>query len=157
LLPGFSPRILPRFCFPAGFSPGSPRRSFLDNGENRFFGEILAEIRGGNEKDPAGKTVLILAKIVMLQVGSSNGDDSTTNFTRSSGEFNLKSLKILAGPCQGSFAVFTAVGKNSAKKKKYCSEPYIRYALAKLFWGCQINLASRENQNYFLPISSRLF
>ncbi len=46
----FSPRMLSRFCFPAGFSPGSWRTvfSWRDPGEYRFLGEILAEIRGGN-------------------------------------------------------------------------------------------------------------
>ena len=46
----FSPRMLSRFCFPAGFSPGSRRRDFFlaDPGEYRFPGGILAEIRSGN-------------------------------------------------------------------------------------------------------------
>ena len=46
----FSPRMLSRFCFPTGFSPGSWRRvfSWRDPGEYRFLGGILAEIRGGN-------------------------------------------------------------------------------------------------------------
>ena len=46
----FSPRMLSRFCFPAGFSPGSWRRvfSWRDPGEYRFLGGILAEIHGGN-------------------------------------------------------------------------------------------------------------
>jgi len=46
----FSPGILPRFCFPAEFSPGSWKRffSWLDPGEYRFLGEILAEMRGRN-------------------------------------------------------------------------------------------------------------
>ena len=46
----FSPRMLSRFCFPAGFSPGSWRRvfSWRDPGEYRFLGGILAEIRGGS-------------------------------------------------------------------------------------------------------------
>ena len=46
----FSPRMLWRFCFPAGFSPGSWRRvfSWRDPGEYRFLSGILADIRGGN-------------------------------------------------------------------------------------------------------------
>ena len=46
----FSPRMLSRFYFPAGFSPGSWRRvfSWRDPGEYRFLGGVLAEKRGGN-------------------------------------------------------------------------------------------------------------
>ena len=46
----FSLRMLSRFCFSAGFSPGSWRRvfSWQDPSEYRFLGEILAEIRSGN-------------------------------------------------------------------------------------------------------------
>ena len=46
----FSPGILPRFCFPAGFSLGTRKSvfSWWHPGKYRFLGGILAEIQGRN-------------------------------------------------------------------------------------------------------------
>lgn len=59
----FSPGILPRFCFLAGFSPGSWRRFFLGRilARTVFWAGFLLRCAAGNfsGKDPTAKTGLL--------------------------------------------------------------------------------------------------